>query len=531
MSYFPYLWSTVKKEPQTATTFRILQEPKQSILKRQRNIVAAKLYSQYESSGAFSKAELAAFDMYLENFDLNKQLQNFQVKEYPDADALQAFFSFGAGIRKVNKEKIKDADQRLSLIDEALDSLVSAVANSSNILNAIYFYALSNYKESQMLAGESEAFQIAIKTIQSLPENTIQEIKKTGASLETLKPSVRKFLIKIAALGSEISVDSAKAIKRDLAKIASGALNDIAGGISEIAMANQQMMNSDMEYALQQKCDNTVKQSLRSISNTTSINKGFSHIQVKANFDDTVLNMYKNIANTNETKTNIGFQGKKTVIFSKIEPKSDVLFEGTVKGEIDSIGGALVKTSNRVTADSLEIKDMKLQDSTPLFTLLVREIGMSGKTVENLMHILASHGVRNERDSGFVARPEVDKLYQDLKEYVAYASFANTLLGYDLANTPLVIIINNTPIPMYTFVNYVIQGINDKEIYGFHAKGMPNGTSQFQAANQWIGSNRPNLDIAQARSNAANIAVLNTLYDIKITIRLSLTDLTVFYKS
>ena len=209
MSYFPYLWSTVKKEPQTATTFRMLQEPKQSILKRQRNIVAAKLYSQYESSGAFSKAELAAFDMYLENFDLNKQLQNFQVKEYQDVDALQAFFSFGAGIRKVNKEKIKDADERLSLIDEALDSLVSAVANSSNILNAIYFYALSNYKESQMLAGESEAFQIAIKTIQSLPENTIQEIKKTGASLETLKPSVRKFLIKIAALGSEISVDSA----------------------------------------------------------------------------------------------------------------------------------------------------------------------------------------------------------------------------------------------------------------------------------------------------------------------------------
>lgn len=203
-------------------------------------------------------------------------------------------------------------------------------------------------------------------------------------------------------------------------------------------------------------------------------------------------------------------------IVTKQVSKADTGFtitSGSVTGNL----GFSVKAGQTVQVNSLsgKVSGIHLQSSTPLSTLLFREIGLSSANYFGVLQLLAAHD-----DVG-----GLDGTWDEMKEKLTYLAAINTLMGSSVEGQALFMVLDGRVLSMGNILadifnsessTQMIMNSTSKNGYGLNR-------GDYVALNSWIGDG-PNVPNALNRSSVAWNQISNLLYATKINIILNIQN-------
>ena len=222
--------------------------------------------------------------------------------------------------------------------------------------------------------------------------------------------------------------------------------------------------------------------------------------------------------------------------------KQDSLISISNEGvKIDINLGVNSKNYKDPISENLSSYRIKIQDETPLFTLLSREAGYSGTSgynSEEIYHILQVASVVNEIDNfndpiNKLDYEEADKRWNKLMDSVRYRSLLNTLAGFEGSNDQSFYMnINGTFWTMEDFLNYFIS--SDSEILFSEIKRKDKEKSYGLIRSTYVNLNKQSYQVDDAdgkelngfqRSEAMWVKGLHTMYDTKIRVEINLQEI------
>lgn len=426
---------------------------------------------------------------------------------------------------------IEEAENKINQIDGLVQQMQAIKEKIENILNESLsqdkINAYSRAIVNEYIATEGSGMnytQAAQKIITDLLERNNESFFKlkgsAGASEKYLSNTIRKLLAEIGALdiaiGNNNAVPTSSTIKHgstisgtantqnevlaELSAKTGGYLRNVNGAALEIALAKA------FEDATGKMLDENSKLKA-SVSHS-----GSKRVSVKALFSPELDSLDSRIKNNRSSANKIS--------------KSDVgisVSDGSVTAQI----GFSVKnyTSLSLTGSGqTERVSLKLQDGTPLYTLMKRELGMDYNQIIGVLNILSSHP-----DSGGTSVNQLNKIWENLKDTMQYKALLAALAGLTKEESAMYLVVNNKIFDIGKILEVISAGLNDTTVMDKVTMSSNNAgfsRSTYMSSNTWEGNSKiANYPSAISRSYHALNFGLQELYNTKIKIELNISTL------
>lgn len=215
-------------------------------------------------------------------------------------------------------------------------------------------------------------------------------------------------------------------------------------------------------------------------------------------------------------------------VLAKKTTKSDVFFSYS-EGNVTASIGVNVKNYTNAIDPNKSYYDFKIQDSTPLMTLLIREGGLKGDQMIQLFNLAAVHG------QGKGSNVNLEGQWNSLMEAVKHKALLNTIAGFTPPEEAYYISINGN---LWTMDNFLYHILSSNSTIQWQPKDNPKGLlrNTYVGMNHWLSSNHTggrrftvNPKKAGVRSDNAKTAIANEMYATKIRVEIHLSELVALF--
>lgn len=193
--------------------------------------------------------------------------------------------------------------------------------------------------------------------------------------------------------------------------------------------------------------------------------------------------------------------------------------------------GFSVKTESNIkmTSNSISKADIKLQEGTPLFTFLVRDLGLSSYQMNSLIRLAAGHGSNTIAGGGQTySSSKLNSVWNKLVKYVQAKSLLTALTGVSLVGETdtLYFILNGRMFSIGDIIQAVADlaasGDNAVKLSTFKDEESPGlKRSTYLSINVWKVPRKKKPLVAVKRSQEVFSKVVNKMYDTKIKVDLN----------
>jgi len=267
---------------------------------------------------------------------------------------------------------------------------------------------------------------------------------------------------------------------------------------------------------------------VRSHLKALEANEQIEHfIEQQVSYSHTGNNYYGVNFNPDSELKEILKEVKQKQAYYKKKAKKDFSIDITDEGGVLRIAlGANAKNYEKQLTDNLKSYTIKIQDGTPMSTLLGREAGYTGEDMWAILQIAS--GISRNNDYS-----EADNKWQFLIKSIGYRSLLNALAGFeDTDDQSFYMVINGN---FWTMSNFIEHFLNSSSSVGLSEVANSNGKnlglvrSTYSNLNQqlWQVDTEGDgiLDDAQDRSDLLWRRSLDLMYNTKIRVEITMREI------
>lgn len=448
-SYLNLYWENfLLYDDKADALYEKLNSEKKEIIARAANQTINKINSMLTNDlyNNFNYDHLDKNDIGILDFALDPELQD-RVDLSQKVDALESG-QLSSAIQKLRQNVKKKAEFNRSL-EELIDSF-----NASSLKDEVEDWVINNLDEARTWSTNNRYIASMIKYFNNLPEGSAikHSTWRTNSGFSSLSAKTKEWYIKLYALAEEnikLDASSKSSIIAYLRDIDTHIFNNIQGAIHEGSLHVAELEANELALAKAHK--------VGAYANShTVIVTGSHNASVSVDFseDTSILENLKYIQNKIEEAQNaFSISEDNIVVYMDVNQKTDEIFVSSL-GEID--GGVSDKSTSVAGYNGKKTFKMHLQSSTPLYTLLVRDLGFSGEDLHRLIEVGTAWG-----------NPQAGILWEDIKEIIKIEGVYAALLGSNQPVYSTYLKVNNDLIPMYNVVKSianVLSGNNTEQL-------------------------------------------------------------------
>lgn len=535
-NYFHYRWSSAQEEPAVQSALKLLSNTKDSILSQSVSKYAG-ILQQYESDIGFNLTDEQntildfAADETITAEDLDKMLSSAMVDSPISGQDVGGGQGLISAVARLNQE-VRKTNSKLQDFSDLMDAFSKATDLYQQVEDAIFGIGGKLPTTSR---GRAIVVGRVVRNILAAPNGTSWQRSLKGGSIQTLSNRLNQWLVLLYALtNNQVPRGNKTAVKNMILTIMRQNFSGLIGTLGEVGTLTASTMATAQFYATNENMMNRLKSQLKgkhSGGNSISYDIKIDNDEYSAMILDNLKNQLKALNGRQFSQSG----DKITLKFPQTQIKADQqVWSDTLDANINNV--TVKTTTNVYTArnGSQKVGSITLQSSTPLLSLLYRELGFSSQTIVGLLQIALANG---DGSSG------PDSAWYDLREYTKKAMLIPALTGMDrengLANGSLttMIKINDYLIPMPRFINYIQAmllrkaGVLGDQYSGYISlEGFPT-RQKFTDENKWKPPAKNNWLAAMSRSNEAELTGMWILQASKIRMRLRNLNLSMLINS
>lgn len=498
-NYLHYWWENVEEDAGLSNLHNLINQSSQDVIKQNLDRLNAAKMELLSNSGLNAEDEntvaMLLDGTFFTGLDSQPVFDNTVDTSYFDLNS-----ALNYAVAQESLSKIQSAAD----YQTAFQDFIDAVYSQNGLNNLWQSYAEEVIQEYMKTSGAPRN-QIASKIIQSVLNKNANQIfvtnfrKKANVSNMIAQISMLLYALPDAPdYAAALNSNSDSHLKNLMLRKFSGWTSVLRGVAAEHAFsmatlnANQQLF-----------------QRLKDV-NATIKHTGSSTTQVTFTPD---LEQEEMLGKIDKAKSRI--RGKRV-------NKADVSFvvgEGNVTA---SIGVTVKDVKPTETEDGTQKVRIRLQNNTPLLTLLMREAGFSGNQMRDILQIAVAHEASNTG--------ALNEEWQNLMEFVTYTAMLDALSGLHLENKVYYMVINNHMYSLDTILQHLSNTMrNGSQAYLKQTVGIGKRSGLTRAAyssrNRWeqpAGS--PNTAAAEERSRKVYDTTLKNMNAVKVSVNMDLAE-------
>lgn len=534
--YYHYRWSSALEENAVQSALKLLNDIKDSILSNSISQYSGALQQFQQDIGINLTDEQNAIldfaaDETLTPQDLEQALSQSMNSTPISGSDIGGGAQLVAAVSRLNREARK-TNTKLTNLSNLMDAFTKATDLYQQVEDAIFG---TGGKLPQTQRGRSIVVGRVVRSILAAPNGTQWQKSLKGGGIQSLSNRLNQWLVLLYALtNNQVPRGNKTAVKDMIITIMRQNFSGLIGALGEVGTLTASTVATAQYAATMNKHMNIIKSQLHG---RQSGGDGLSY-SIKIDNDEYSDAIFKQLTNQLQALNNrkIAVNGEKlTLTFPNVQIKADQqVWSDQLQASINNV--TVKTTTNTYTSKqgTQKIGSITLQSSTPMLSLLYRELGFSSQTIVGLLQIAMANGNGNS---------EPDSAWYDLREYTKNAMLIPALTGLGRENSlgqgtlVTMIKINDYLIPMTSFINYLQAmllrhaGVLGQQFSGYISlEGFP-ARSKFTAVNQWMPPMVNNYRAAKRRSNIAETSGMGLLQSTKIRMRLRNLNLSTLINS
>lgn len=533
--YYHYKWSTASEEDAVQSALKLLNDTKDSILSNSISQYSSALQQFQKDIGLNLTDEQNAIldfaaDETLTPQDLEQALSQVMNTTPISGSDIGGGMQLVAAVSELNKEA-RETNTKLTDLSNLMDAFSKATDLYQQVEDAIFG---TGGKLPQTTRGRSIVVGRVVRSILAAPNGTQWQQRLKGGGIQGLSNRLNQWLVLLYALtNNQVPRGNKTAVKEMIITIMRQNFSGLIGALGRVGTLTASTVGTAQFAATMNQTMNVIKSQLHG---KHSGGDNGVECTVKVNNDKyskAILNQMTGQLRALNSGQLADGGGKLTLHFPNVQIKAgQQVWSDQLQATINNVS---VKTTTNTYKNSQGIQkvgSINLQSSTPLLSLMYRELGFSSKTIIGFLQIALVNG-SNEPDS----------VWNDLKEYTKNAMLIPALTGLGRedslgqGNLATMIKINDYLIPMTQFINYLQAmllrraGVLGQEFSGYISlEGFPS-RSKFVSINAWMPPMINNYRAAKRRSSIAERGGMGLLQATKIRMRLRNLNLSMLINS
>ena len=534
--YYHYRWSSALEEGAVQSALKLLNDTKYSILSNSISQYSEALQQFQRDIGINLTDEQNAIldfaaDETLTSQDLEQVLSQSMNSTPISGSDIGGGTQLVAAVNRLNQAARK-TNTKLTNLSDLMDAFTKATDLYQQVEDAIFG---TGGKLPQTQRGRSIVVGRVVRSILAAPNGTQWQQSLKGGGIQNLSNRLNQWLVLLYALtNNQVPRGNKTAVKDMIITIMRQNFSGLIGALGEVGTLTASTVATAQYAATMNKHMNIIKSQFHGRKSGVD---GLSY-SIKIDNDEYSDAIFKQLTNQLQALNNrkIAVNGDKlTLTFPNVQIKADQqIWSDQLQASINNV--TVKTTTNTYTSKqgTQKIGSITLQSSTPLLSLLYRELGFSSRTIVGLLQIAMANGNGSS---------EPDSAWYDLREYTKNAMLIPALTGLGRENSlsqgtlATMIKINDYLIPMTSFINYLQAmllrrtGVLGQQFSGYISlEGFP-ARSKFTAVNQWMPPMVNNYRAAKRRSNIAETSGMGLLQSTKIRMRLRNLNLSTLINS
>lgn len=448
-SYLNLYWENfLLYDSQADALYEKLNSEKKEIIARSANQAIDKMNSMLTNGkyNDFNYNHLDKNDIGILDFALDPQLQD-SIDLSQKVDTLESG-QLSSAIQELRRNVKKKAE-----FNKSLEELINSF-NSSSLKDEIEDWVINNLDEARTWSTSSGYISSMIKYFNSLPQGTAIKHSswQTNSGFDALDAKTKEWYVKLYALAEEgvkLDASSRSSIIAYLRDIDTHLFNNIQGAIHEGSLHIGELQANELAFAGVNRVGAYVNSHKVVVSGSSKVS-----VSIDYSGDASILENLKSIQNEiEEAKNAFSISDGNIVTYMDVNQKTDEMFVSSM-GEID--GGVSAKSTSAAGYGGKKTFKMHLQSSTPLYSLLTRDLGFSGDDIHRLVEVGTAWN-----------NPRAETLWANIKEIIKIEGVYAALLGSNQSVYSTFLKVNNDFIPMCNVVKSianVLSGNNSEQL-------------------------------------------------------------------
>lgn len=533
--YYHYKWSTASEEDAVQSALKLLSDTKDSILSNNISQYNSALQQFQKDAGINLTDEQNAIldfaaDETLTPQDLEQALSQVMNTTPVSGSDIGGGMQLVAAVSELNKEA-RETSIKLTDLSNLMDAFTKATDLYQQVEDAIFG---TGGKLPQTTRGRSIVVGRVVRSILAAPNGTQWQQRLKGGGIQGLSNRLNQWLVLLYALtNNQVPRGNKTAVKEMIVTIMRQNFSGLIGALGKVGTLTASTVGTAQLAATMNQTMNIIKSQLHG-----KHSGGGNGIEcsVKVNNDEYSKAILKQMTGQLKALNSgqlTGHGDKLTLHLPNVQIKAgQQVWSDQLQANINNVS---VKTTTNTYTNSQGIQkvgSINLQSSTPLLSLMYRELGFSSQTIIGFLQIALANG-SNEPDS----------VWNDLKEYTKNAMLIPALTGLGREDSlgqgslATMIKINDYLIPMTQFINYLQAmllrraGVLGQQFSGYISlEGFPS-RSKFVSMNAWMPPMINNYRAAKRRSNIAERGGMGLLQATKVRMRLRNLNLSMLINS
>lgn len=533
--YYHYKWSTASEEDAVQSALKLLNDTKDSILSNSISQYSSALQQFQKDIGLNLTDEQNAIldfaaDETLTPQDLEQALSQVMNTTPISGSDIGGGMQLVAAVSELNKEA-RETNMKLTDLSNLMDAFTKATDLYQQVEDAIFG---TGGKLPQTTRGRSIVVGRVVRSILAAPNGTQWQQRLKGGGIQGLSNRLNQWLVLLYALtNNQVPRGNKTAVKEMIITIMRQNFSGLIGALGRVGTLTASTVGTAQFAATMNQTMNVIKSQLHG-----KHSGGGNGVECTVRVDNdkyskAILNQMTGQLKALNSGRLAGGGDKLTLHFPNVQIKAgQQVWSDQLQANINNVS---VKTTTSTYTNSQGIQkvgSINLQSSTPLLSLMYRELGFSSQTIVGFLQIALANG-SNEPDS----------VWNDLKEYTKNAMLIPALTGLgredslEQGTLATMIKINDYLIPMTQFINYLQAmllrraGVLGQQFSGYISlEGFPS-RSRFVSMNAWMPPMINNYRAAKRRSSIAERGGMGLLQAAKIRMRLRNLNLSMLINS
>lgn len=533
--YYHYKWSTASEEDAVQSALKLLNDTKDSILSNSISQYSSALQQFQKDIGLNLTDEQNAIldfaaDETLTPQDLEQTLSQVMNTTPISGGDIGGGMQLVAAVSELNKEA-RETNMKLTDLSNLMDVFIKATDLYQQVEDAIFG---TGGKLPQTARGRSIVVGRVVRSILAAPNGTQWQQRLKGRGIQGLSNRLNQWLVLLYALtNNQVPRGNKTAVKEMIITIMRQNFSGLIGALGRVGTLTASTVGTAQFAATMNQTMNVIKSQLHG-----KHSGGGNGVECTVKVDNdkyskAILNQMTGQLKALNSGRLAASGNKLTLHFPNVQIKAgQQVWSDQLQANINNVS---VKTTTSTYTNSQGIQkvgSINLQSSTPLLSLMYRELGFSSQTIIGFLQIALANG-SNEPDS----------VWNDLKEYTKNAMLIPALTGLGREDSlgqgtlATMIKINDYLIPMTQFINYLQAmllrraGVLGQQFSGYISlEGFPS-RSRFVSMNAWMPPMVNNYRAAKRRSSIAERGGMGLLQATKIRMRLRNLNLSMLINS
>ena len=533
--YYHYKWSTASEEDAVQSALKLLSDTKDSILSNSISQYSSALQQFQKDVGINLTDEQNAIldfaaDETLTPQDLEQALSQVMNTTPISGSDIGGGMQLVAAVSELNKEA-RETGIKLTDLSNLMDAFTKATDLYQQVEDAIFG---TGGKLPQTTRGRSIVVGRVVRSILAAPNGTQWQQRLKGGGIQGLSNRLNQWLVLLYALtNNQVPRGNKSAVKEMIITVMRQNFSGLIGALGRVGTLTASTVGTAQFAATMNQTMNVTKSQLHG-----KHSGGGNGIEcsVKVNNDEyskAILNQMTGQLRALNTSQLAAGTDKLTLRFPNVQIKAgQQVWSDQLQANINNVSVKTTTSTYKNSQGVQKVGSINLQSSTPLLSLMYRELGFSSQTIIGFLQIALANG-SNEPDS----------VWNDLKEYTKNAMLIPALTGLGRedslgqSNLATMIKINDYLIPMTQFINYLQAmllrraGVLGQQFSGYISlEGFPS-RSKFVSMNAWMPPMINNYRAAKRRSSIAERGGMGLLQATKIRMRLRNLNLSMLINS